>query len=180
MNPQERAELSQFLLRLADGDRAAFDPIYEMTWPLVNCFASKMISSPIEAEDVAQIALMKVFSRATEFRRDGDALSWILGITAFECKTSRQKVRRRKEHFHADQVVSTQADSSLSAEERLIDRDLELAVEEVLNGLSVQDQETIRIAIHQIERPDMRAATFRKRLERAFGRLRDSWRDQYE
>lgn len=180
MNPQDRTELSQLLVRLADGDRKAFDPIYERTWPLVNRFALKMISNSSEADDIAQLALMKVFNRATEFRRDGDALSWILGITSFECKTARQKVRRRKEDFNTEITLAHKADTSISSEELLIQKNLDEAIQEILQGLNPQDQETIRIAIHEMEKPDIPAATFRKRLERAFARLKDTWRDQYE
>lgn len=99
MKAHERAQLNAQMIRLADGDRGAFDVIFDMTWPLVHRFARKMTSASPEAEDIAQTALTKVFSRASEFRRDGDALSWILGITAFECKTARQKAKRRREDF---------------------------------------------------------------------------------
>lgn len=180
MNLIERAELSQLLLRLADGDRNAFEPIYETTWPLVNRFAKKMISNSIEADDIAQTALMKVFSRATEFRRDGDALSWILGITSFECKTARQKMRRRKEEFGMEESISNKVDQNNSAEEKLIQKSLENAIQEALQGLSLQDQEAIRISIYEMQRPNIPDATFRKRLERALNRLKNTWRDQYE
>ena len=180
MSPQVRAELSRLLLRLADGNRTAFDPIYEMTLPIVHRFAAKMISNKSEADDIAQTALMKVFSRCAEFRRDGDALSWILGITAFECRTARQKVKRRKEEFGQEDSLDQKADLSATAEEKLITKNLEDAIQEALSGLSFEDQETIRISIHEMERPNIPATTFRKRLERALGRLKDTWRDKYE
>lgn len=180
VSPIERANLSQYLIRLADGDRKAFDPIFEATWPMVHNFALKLSSNSVEADDIAQTALSKVFSRATEFRRDGDALSWILGITAFECKTARKKVSRRKENFDQDNFLQDKADESENAEEKLIVLNLDEAIQEVLKGLSEQDQETIRIAIHELERPNIPSATFRKRLERAFGKLKDTWKDQYE
>lgn len=120
MSPLERTELTAKLVRLADGDRSAFEPIFEVTWPLVHRFAARLIGSGHEAEDVAQHALMKVFSRAHEFDGNRDALSWILGITAFECKTLRQKVRRRKEEFGSSDALNGAHDQSMSAEERLI------------------------------------------------------------
>lgn len=180
MSPQERKELNQLLLRLADGDRKAFDPLYENTWPIINRFAVKMVSNSIEAEDIAQLALMKVFNRSTEFRKDGDALSWILGITAFECKTARQKIRRRKEEYQQDDTLAEQADHSSSVEEQLIKKNLEDAIQDALKGLSSEEQETIRISIYETEKPNIPAATFRKRLQRALTSLKDTWRDQYE
>jgi len=168
------------MVRLADGDRSAFDFIFQTTWPLVHRFAIKMMASSVEAEDVAQLALTKVFSRATEFHRDKDALSWILGITAFECKTARQKVKRRKEDFQNEETLAQKSDQKASAEEHLVSKAIENAIQEALEGLSAQDQETIKIAIYEMARPNIPDATFRKRLERAFDRLRDKWRDEYE
>lgn len=180
MKPQERTDLNQHMIRLADGDRNAFDFIFEMTWPLVHRFALKMVSKGQEAEDIAQLALTKVFSRASEFDRNRDALSWIIGITAFECKTARQKVKRRKEDFNSEDQLSAKSDQSASAEDQLIQSAISAAIQDALNGLSVQDQETIKIAIHDMDRPNIPSATFRKRLERAFDRLREKWRDEYD
>lgn len=180
MTPQERADLNQHMVRLADGDRHAFDFIFQATWPLVHRFSLRMMAGTTDAEDVAQLALTKVFSRASEFHRDKDALSWILGITAYECKTARQKRKRSKEDFQSDDLLAQQSDPQLSVEAKMISQAIEDAIQEVLQGLSAQDQETIKIALHEMERPEIPAATFRKRLERALDRLRDQWRDQYE
>ena len=180
MIPRERADINILMIRLADGDRTAFDSIYEAVWPLVHRFAKKITANKTDSEDIAQHALMKVFSRASEFRRDGDALSWILGITAYECKTVRQKTRRRKEQFQEHNDFDKKSEPSRSAEELLIANSLASAIKEVLAGLSEEDQETIRIAINDLSRPDIPAATFRKRLERSFDRLRKTWRERYE
>lgn len=180
MKPQERADLNLNMVRLTDGDRGAFDSIFQSTWPLVHRFALKMMSGSPEAEDIAQLALTKVFSRASEFHRDKDALSWILGITAFECKTARQKIKRRKEDFNSEEALSQTSDQNATAETQLVNQAIESAIQDALKSLSPQDQETIKIAIHEMERPNIPAATFRKRLERAFDRLIDRWRDDYE
>jgi RNA polymerase sigma-70 factor, ECF subfamily len=180
VNPQARAELTTNMIRLADGDRQAFEPIFEATWPLAHRLAIRTLGSTPEAEDVAQHALMKVFSRATEFRADGDALSWILGITSYECKTARNKTLRRREEFDKDETIEQAALGVPTAEEQLLHRDMDRGLEEVLHELSPQERETILIAIHDLERPNIPAATFRKRLQRAMDRLREKWSEKNE
>src|SRR5262249_15628574 len=118
-----RKQLHDQMVRLADGDRAAFEPLYEALWPVVRGFALRVLAGPEDAEDAAQRAMMAVFARASEFDSERDALSWILGITAYECRTSRQRGRRRRECHDMDAldgVVATDA----SPEETAIARDL--------------------------------------------------------
>ncbi len=180
MNADLRSKLNTSMSQLADGDRGAFDFVYETSWPLVNRFAIKTIGISHDAEDIAQHALMKVFSRAQEFDTRRDALSWILGITAFECKTYRQKVRRRKEESISDEVLSGHPNEAPNAEEALIQDSMERAIHESLAELGIQDRETIHMAIFEMERPAIPAATFRKRLQRAMGRLREKWSEKHE
>lgn len=180
MSSVDRNELNKYMERLVDGDRNAFDYVYAVSWPLVHRLALKTIGQGPDAEEVAQQSLMKVFSRASEFEKGRDALSWILGITSFECKTARQKVKRRKEDFHSEDRLALRADPKALAEEQLVLKSLEDAIQDALEGLSPQDQETIKTAIHELDRPNIPGATFRKRLERAFDRLKDKWREEYE
>lgn len=165
-------------MRLTDGDRAAFPAIYEAAWPLVRGFALRSVGAEHDAEDVAQHALMKVFSRSGEFRPDGDALSWILGITAFECKTLRKKTERRRESFSEEAVEAEEC--APSAEDLYSHHALERAVRDVLQGLSSEEQQTILASLEEMERPDIPGATYRKRLERALGKMRVLWRKRYE
>jgi len=92
----ERAALQRQLERLADGDRDAFHPVFVRLWPLLRGFAGRCLPPP-EAEDAAQEALLRVFARAAEFDRERDALSWVLGIAAYEIRSARQRTRRRRE-----------------------------------------------------------------------------------
>ena len=69
--------------RLADGDRSAFSPLYEALWPLMRRFAVRALEGSTDAEDAAQVALMKVFSHAAEFDAERDVVAWVLGIVAW-------------------------------------------------------------------------------------------------
>jgi DNA-directed RNA polymerase specialized sigma24 family protein len=129
------------------------------------------VLGPNDADDVAQQTLLDVFSRAAEFDPSRDALNWILGIAAWNCRTARKKTARRRE----EQRSVERTDDAPSPEEEAIRRDLLAAIETVLGELRQPDVETILAAIDRIERPAIEPAAFRKRLQRAVTRLRTAW-----
>lgn len=172
METVEREALQGLLTRLADGDRDAFQPLFVRLWPLLRGFAARFLPRQ-EAEDVAQEACLRVFSRAAEFDRRRDALSWVLGIAAWEIRTARQRQRRRREQ--AAGALDARPDGGLSPEEAALRRDLEQALGDALAQLPPTDAETL-LAYARGERLDLPGPTFRKRVERALRRLRIAWR----
>jgi RNA polymerase sigma-70 factor (ECF subfamily) len=167
-----REALQGQLERLADGDRDAFHPVFVRLWPLLRGFAARCLPRE-DVEDAAQEALLRVFARAAEFDRRRDALSWVLGIAAYEIRTARQRRRRRREH--PDPVPANLPDPGRSPEESALAADLERSLGEALAALRPADAETL-LAYARGERPDLPGPTFRKRVERALGRLRSAWR----
>ncbi len=172
MNSGGRAALQDELTALARGDRAAFDPLFRRLWPLVRGFAQRCLPAG-EAEDAAQEALLRVFSRASEFDPGRDALAWVLGIAAWQVRTHRTKARRRREDA-MDTLPEREADRP-SPETEAVARDLGAALERALEELPPGDAATL-LAYARGERPDLPGPTFRKRVERALGRLRRQWR----
>jgi len=166
------------MTRLADGDRDAFGPVYEALWPLVRRFAERATANAHDAEDAAQTALMKVFSHAAEFDPERDALSWALGIVAYECRTLRRKAQRSKERPEDAEGLSHIEDGRESPEDQMIARDLEAAALEAMGVLRPSDMETLRLVLAG-ERPDIAQSTFRKRVERALDRLRAAWKAKH-
>jgi RNA polymerase sigma-70 factor, ECF subfamily len=175
VNREQKDRLQALLVRLADGDRTAFDPIYEALWPVVRRFAERALAGSADAEDAAQVAFMKVFSRVSEFDRDRDAVTWVLGVAANECRSFRQKQRRRREDPANDGERYT---SGPSPEEAAMARDLHEAVEEVLGDLTERDAATLQVLLDE-QLPAVPAATFRKRVERALVRLRKMWSSRH-
>ena len=175
MDREKKARLQELMVRLAEGDRAAFDPIYEALWPIVRRFADRALDGSPDADDAAQVVLMKIFSRVSEFDRERDALTWVLGVTAYECKTVRQKLRRRRED---PAIGEDRALGAPTPEEEAIARDLEAAALELLGTLRPADIETLR-AVMEGRRPPVGGATFRKRVERALMRLRAAWSSRH-
>jgi RNA polymerase sigma-70 factor (ECF subfamily) len=171
----DRGRLHDDLTRLADGDREAFHPVYVALLPVVRRFTSRGLA-PGDDEDAAQDALVKLFLRASEFDPSRDALSWALGIVAYEIKTSRRRRGRRKEVETDGRTLASESDPAASPEERVIADDLDRAIEAALGQLNATDADTLR-AFAAGGRPDgVAPATFRKRVERGLARLRAEWR----
>jgi RNA polymerase sigma factor (sigma-70 family) len=174
-----RGRLQQDLTRLADGDREAFHPVFAALFPLLRRFALRHLPYA-DAEDAAQEALVKVFLRASEFDPARDALSWALGITAYEIRTARRRRGRRKEADSDAAELAVRRDPAASPEDRTIASDLDSALDAAIASLSAADADTLR-AYTLGERPlGMAPATFRKRLERGLARLREQWRTTHD
>jgi RNA polymerase sigma factor (sigma-70 family) len=159
------------MVRLADGDRSAFQPVFSRAHPVLRQFADRMLAGAPEAEDAAQQALLKVFSRAANFDPGRDALSWMFALTAFECRTLRKRRERQAEEHRLPEVLSEGNPESALSELQL----LSLA-REVLGELRPADAEALRAAWESAPRPALSGAAFRKRVQRAVERLRVAWR----
>jgi RNA polymerase sigma-70 factor, ECF subfamily len=176
MDADDRRRLQEALARLADGDRAAFHPVFTLCWPLVRGFTAALLRGAPDAEDVAQDALLRVFARASEFDRSRAALPWILGIAFHQCRTHRRRTLRRRE----DALTGAERVPSVgSPEADLLRGDLVRAAREVLASLPPLDMETLVAALDGAAPPGVAPATFRKRLERARERLRRAWKERH-
>lgn len=173
-------EIDELLRRLADGDRSAFQPLFDSLWPLLRRFTMRFLGNQADGDDAAQQALLKVFARAREYDSGREALPWILAIATNECRTLRNKHIRRKEvGCESLEVLAAQ---QMSPEQALILNDLKGALGEIFTELRPEDIHTLANAVadDRAERPDMPAATFRKRVERAMDRLRLAWRAKHD
>ncbi|HTE49769.1 MAG TPA: sigma factor [Kofleriaceae bacterium] len=175
MDELARLRANQLLAALADGDRAAFDPLFQLLWPPVSRFASRALASASDGEEAAQEALMRLFERASEFDPDRDAVTWALTLAAWECRTVRRRRQRRKE------VELPGDDHRAAAPVDVAAAQLEAAAVEVLGTLSPADVQVILASVMGGAggRGDAAPATLRKRLERALARLRVAWRSRH-
>ena len=174
MDRSAREALQRGMCALADGDRSAFDDVFAALWPVLRRFTERALRDTAAGEDAAQSALVDVFSRAAEFDPGRDALSWALGIAAYQCRTVRKKQARRREDPGAAPPEGGSAMSS--PEEVVIDADLQAAAAVVFGALRPADVETLLAAARgQREKSSL----FRKRLERALSRFRKEWRARH-
>lgn len=175
MDAAARQTLNALMVRLADGDRAAFDGVYSALLPAVTTFCLRMLPRA-DADDAAQEALLKVFGRASTFDRDRDALTWAITIAAWEVRTiQKRRVRSRVDALDEHECQpSTETPEALFSERQLMES-ARLAV----GALSEADQQTLMATFDEEKLLGVTNATFRKRRERALARLKDAWRRIY-
>jgi RNA polymerase sigma factor (sigma-70 family) len=170
----ERQRIRAWLVAVADGDRTAFDPLFAALWPVVTAYCARLVADRVLAEDVAQEVLARIFTRAGEYDPERDALSWVLGVATWQCRTARRQRARRGET-----ALDARSDAAIDAEHER--RDLIRAAVAAVAALPDADAATIAAAV--LDDDDARAglapATFRKRLERALARLRMTWRSRH-
>jgi RNA polymerase sigma-70 factor (ECF subfamily) len=172
MDPETRQSLNAMMVRLADGDRSAFDGAYALLWPALLAFCKKALV-PSDAEDAAQLALLKVFDRASTFQRDKDALTWAITIAAWETRTIRKRhFRSRSTSLDGDDHASPTWDP----EKAVVDRELLEAAQSILGSLSEDDRATLAATFAEEKPTGVSSVAFRKRRERAVTRLKDAWR----
>jgi len=160
----------------ADGDRAAIDPLFHALRPIVVAYTTRFLRDPALAEDCAHDSLVRLFGQLDRYDRERDALTWALTHATWQCRTVHRRVQRRSESSDvAKGVFDGVFDGALVAEERELVR----AALATLATLAPADIEVIVAAITDDDRGALAPATFRKRLERALGRLRSSWRSRH-
>lgn len=174
MDAVQRTRIHDGLVALADGDRAAFGPVFEALWPVLLAFVRRATRHHADAEDLAQQTLLKVFARVAEFDTTRDGLSWAFGIAAYEVKTYRRTRERRREV--PAEGLAEEAGRGQSQEEAVILRDLEAALTEALGQLSSADRALLLGEPQAADSSSAPAATVRKRRQRALERLRAAWR----
>lgn len=174
----EHNEMNALMARLADGDRAAFTPVFRELWPKVRRLCRKLLHSDADADDAAQQAMEKILARASEYDPNRAALPWALGIAGWECRTLRRRQFRRREHL--DDTLPEPHDGQRGADDALAERDLVHAAMDALGTLSPSDQQTLVATYFENGAVTAVAgATLRKRRERALTRLRAAFRRLY-
>lgn len=173
MDDSEARELDRAMARLADGDRGASQPVFDALWPVLVRFASRALGSASDGEDAAADAVATLFERASDYDATRPALPWALTLTYWECRTHQKRRARRREQ--SDAALTHVADAREAADDALDAERAREALLDALERLPETDRETLRAALDDAGAP--RDAAFRKRKERAIGRLRRIWRE---
>ena len=164
--------LTRAVLRLADGDRSAFDEVFALVRGPVEATCRRLLGDSPDAEDAAQAALWTVFRDVSDYDPSrAPAMAWILTRTLCEART----LRRRQQRAYARDVP---ADDLAHGADPILADDDHVAVRRLLDLLSTlpsSDREALEAWVDLGPRPDLEPATFRKRVQRALSRLRAAW-----
>lgn len=161
-------DLDELLARLARGDRSAFEPLYTALRPRALRLARAKVGDA-DACDVAQAALLRVFARASEFEPGRPCLPWFYAIVANELR-AKQRSGARLVLDEAATASARVADDD--AEERLARHELERALSLAVEALDEDAAEAISAVLGRAPPPPLPAATLRKRVSRAYAKLR--------
>lgn len=171
------SQLDELMCRVADGDRAATEPLFKILLPIVVRFIRKNLNGSQDAEDLAQQVMIKIFSQAHKFDRSLKTLPWVFTIAHFECKTHNRKIFRGREDSVAH--IADHSNEHESPEEKTIQSNLKKALRDVLDDLSENELEVIMASLEEQDRPDIAGPAFRKRLQRAMAQVKGAWRKRH-
>jgi RNA polymerase sigma factor (sigma-70 family) len=162
----DEATLDALMARLARGERAAFEPLFRALAPRASRVAHARLDAAA-ADDVAQSALLKVFARAHEFTPGRSALAWFYAIVANEVRAA-----RRTQRVHDTLSGEERASDAPDGEALALARELSRALEAALAELDPAASEAIHALLGRGPAPVLESATLRKRVSRAYARLR--------
>jgi RNA polymerase sigma factor (sigma-70 family) len=163
-------ELDAHMARLAAGEREAFDPLFRALYPRALRLARRSLSED-RAADAAQQVLMQLFARANEFEAGRAVLPWFYACAANEIHTLRRRAAREARR----NVEVTRAEGLRAADEperALLERELRGALAAAVDALDDEGALAIQALLGDAPRPALAPATFRKRVSRAYARLR--------
>jgi len=146
MNTPANTELDGWMARLADGDRSAFDAVFERLHGPVNRLCLQYLGNEADAADAMQEALQKVLERASDYDPARRALPWALALAGWECRT----VARRRQRWR--EVPEAEAGARLGEDEAeaFAQRKLAEAAMAVMGTLSEQDRQTLTATFWQV------------------------------
>lgn len=171
----ESSALDDALGRLADGDRAAFDVVFDSLWPILKRYCERALGPSGSAEDAAQRALLKMFEQAAHYDRKRPALGWALSFAFWECRTEKTKLRRGRTGSFDEELASDEE----SQEDELGRRQWELAARGLIEELTPEERALIGADVEP-ELAQILAGcspeVIRKRRQRLLTKLRDAFR----
>ncbi|MET0593508.1 MAG: sigma-70 family RNA polymerase sigma factor [Polyangiaceae bacterium] len=156
--------------RLSLGEREAFDPLFRALYPRAVRFARVKLNEE-QAADAAQLILMKVFATASAFERGKPLLPWFYAIAANELQTVRRRCAREATRA-ARESAARQVPTADNPESVLLDRELRRSLDLAIGALDDQSAAAIGCLLGSDVRPAVGASAFRKRVSRAYARLR--------
>ncbi|MCC6129756.1 MAG: sigma-70 family RNA polymerase sigma factor [Acidobacteria bacterium] len=173
-------ELSDYVCRLAAGDSAVLELLYDATNRAVYSLALRILQHPADAEEVTLDVYSQVWRQASRYdRARGDVIGWLLNMTRSRAiDRIRSHGARRVDHglelmdAIADEAASPEESSALSQRAR--------RVREALGRLSEEQRLVVELAYFEglshseiAERTQLPLGTAKSRLRLAMAHLRE-------
>jgi RNA polymerase sigma-70 factor, ECF subfamily len=89
----ERAGDESLVAQIRQGDRSAFDQLYERYFPRVYRFVDRRLSNRADVEETVQEVFFSLFASVASFRGDAPFAAWVFGVTR---RTLASRFKRRR------------------------------------------------------------------------------------
>jgi RNA polymerase sigma-70 factor (ECF subfamily) len=144
VHAEERVSVEELLGRVARGDLAAFELLYDAISPVVYGLARRVVRDEARSEDVTQEVFLEVWRKATGFDPDkGAGRTWILTIAH---RKAVDAVRRNESHKRQDQHGALDERNHDGPVDALIQAEEHSAVRGCLETLTELQLESVRLA----------------------------------
>ncbi len=140
----DRPDADVLLPRVARGDSAAFEALYDVMGASVYGVARRVVRDPSRAEDVAQEVFLEVWRKAPSFDRvRGSAKTWIMTIAH---RRAVDAVRRNESQKRYDGQATVEEVNHDEPADRLVKDEEHAAVRGCLDTLTELQLESVRLA----------------------------------
>ncbi len=143
---RERSDDVALIRRMAEGDREAFGRFYDRFAPLVFTFATRLLRTRSEAEDLLQEVFLQVWRQAGSYIQErGSVEAWLITITRSRGIDKLRSIRRRDKGFVPVEGPSG-AESELKLEGGQAESEAKLMVQGPLARLPEAQQKVLEMA----------------------------------
>ena len=183
LDPDQAEKLRDDLLAVGQGERDALRRVYDATSGKLFALCIRITGSVGGAEDVLQETYIKVMNRASGFDpARGSAMGWLAAL-ARNSAIDWQRARARRP-TDGDAALSYISDEAESAEQRIMRKELESQVVEMLASLPVEREAEIRQTFFAgltyselAERDGMPIGTIKSRIRRTLLSMKKRFED---
>ena len=138
---EDRHELQQLLIRVADGEREALAELYRRTRPAVYGLALSYLKNTHDAQDLTQDVYVQVWDCAEQYRPTGSPMGWLLTVCRSLCL-----MRLRREGRHT--TLSEEEWDAIPAQECGLTADERALLQYAL--ASISDEERRVVLLHAV------------------------------
>lgn len=156
--------------RLSQGEREPFDPLFRALYPRA-CRLARTRLPQDQAADVAQTIMMKVFARASEFEAGKPVLPWFYAVAGNELHAAQRRNTAQAKRTVEEGRAHTLEDPT-NPEQLAVDRELRTSLHRAVAHLDEASAEAITCMLEGRTPPKVGALAFRKRVSRAYSKLR--------
>ncbi len=144
--PKSRSEEVDLLSRIATGDEAAMEQIYERYASALQYFVQSWLPDPHEAADITHETMLAVWTGAASYRSQSSVKSWIFGIAR---NKAIDRVRASVRLVPTDPEQFDEADTTQDLQQLVIAMQNSKVVRECIEGLSDAHRRAVHLAFFE-------------------------------